>query len=81
MKQTGIDQRSMLESLFDEFKGMYIDLVLKSAIVFQDDQNESNTESVDEVSSLYGVQKAVTKIDLYKSLLTKIEAVEKQLKN
>lgn len=85
MKQQGIDQRSMLESLFDEFKGMYIDLILKSAIVFQDDQDESNTESVDEVNSIYGVQKSqntkVNKIDLYKSLLTKIEAVEKQLKN
>jgi hypothetical protein len=78
MKQQGIDQRSMLESLFDEFKGMYVDLVLKSAQIFQD---ESNTESVDEVSSLY-LSKAGKKPDMVsvlKSLHGKLVEVEKQL--
>ena len=82
MKQTGTDQRSMLESLFDEFKGMYIDLVLKSASVFTDSESESNTESVDEVSSLYGVQKAGKKIDnltVLKSMRDKLTMLEKEI--
>lgn len=77
--KAGADQFA-LESLFEEYSIAMMDLLQNNKGLFLE---ESNTESVDEVETLYNVSKGTpepkNKLTIYKSLLGQLQMLEKQL--
>lgn len=75
MRKTNNNKLEELNLIFDEYKGLMIELIMKSASVFADEQPaEEQTEMIEDNTVLESVN---PKLRLYKSLLTELKKLDK----
>jgi hypothetical protein len=80
MKKPDQDKEQQLEIVFDEFKQIMIDLLMKSESLFKDDQDEQ-TNNIDTPKPVGVTKRGDSQIEYYRAVLKSLVSLKKSLGN